>query len=132
VQQASFKTLSSHTKHGYNLNIGAPLRSWLNDNPRIRLSGSWQHFEVFCMNISISIPEEIAMQLEKRAAESGQSVQAYAARIVVDNVTKPTIDEILSPIRADFAKTGMSEDEITDFLSGQLQAHRREKKAKHV
>ncbi len=62
------------------------------------------------MDMTISIPDDVAARLEKRAAVSGQSVPAYTARLVADTVTKPTIDELLAPIRADFAKTGMSED----------------------
>jgi hypothetical protein len=81
------------------------------------------------MEMTISIPDDVAERLEKRAAVSGQTVPAYTAKLVADTVTKPTIDEILAPVRADFAKTGMSEDETTDFLRGQLEAHRREKKA---
>jgi hypothetical protein len=81
------------------------------------------------MDMTISIPDDVAACLEKRAAVSGQTLPAYTAKLVADMVTKPTIDEILQPVRADFAKTGMSEDETTDFLRDQLEAHRREKKA---
>jgi hypothetical protein len=79
--------------------------------------------------MTISIPDDVAARLEKRAAVSGQSLPAYTAKLVADTLTKPTIDEILAPVRDDFARTGMSEAETTDFLRGQLEAHRREKKA---
>jgi hypothetical protein len=50
--------------------------------------------------------------------------------LVADNVTRPSLEEILASVRADFAGTGMSEGELSDFLRGELDAHRREKKAK--
>jgi hypothetical protein len=82
------------------------------------------------MDMTISIPDDVAARLEKRAAVSGQTLPAYTAKLVADTVTKPTIDEILAPVRADFAQSGMNEDRTTDFLLGQLEAHRREKKDK--
>jgi hypothetical protein len=80
------------------------------------------------MDMTISIPDDVVARLQKRAAVSGQTLPAYTAKLVADTVTKPTIDELLAPVRADFAKSGMSEDAITDFLRGELEAHRREKK----
>lgn len=82
------------------------------------------------MDMTISIPDEVVLKLKERAATSGQTLSAYAAKLVADTVTKPTIDEILSPVRAAFARTGMSEDELLNFFRGELDDHRREKKAK--
>jgi hypothetical protein len=76
------------------------------------------------MDMTISIPDDVAARLQKRAAVSGQSLPVYTAKLVADTVTKPTIDEILAPVREDFAASGMSEEETTDFLRGQLEAHR--------
>lgn len=82
------------------------------------------------MEMTISISDDVALKLEERAATCGQSAQAYAAKLVADMLTRPAIDELLAPVRADFAKTGMSEDQLNDFMVGELEAHRREKKAK--
>jgi plasmid stability protein len=82
------------------------------------------------MDLTISIPDEIASKLQVRAAEMGQTVPAYAAQIVAETVIKPTIDELLDPVRADFAKTGMSDAELLDFGREMLTAVRQEKKAK--
>ena len=82
------------------------------------------------MNVIISIPDDVAERLERRAADVGQSVPAYASQLVTASITKPTLDEILAPVRADFAKSGMSDDELLNFFRGELDAHRLEKKAK--
>ena len=82
------------------------------------------------MEMTISISDDVALKLKERADLTGQTVPAYAAQIVADTVTKPTVDQLLDPIRADFAKTGMSEDELLGFFRGELDAHRQEKKAK--
>jgi hypothetical protein len=82
------------------------------------------------MNVMISLPDDVAEKLEQRAADVGQSVPAYASQLVAASITKPTLDEILGPVRADFAKSGMSDDELLNFLRGELDGHRRERKAK--
>jgi hypothetical protein len=36
----------------------------------------------------------------------------------------------MAPVRKQVAESGMSDEELDDFLRGELKAHRREKKAK--
>jgi hypothetical protein len=36
----------------------------------------------------------------------------------------------MAPVRKQFADSGMSDEKLDDFLRGELDAHRREKKAK--
>ena len=82
------------------------------------------------MDMTISIPDEIALKLKERAAVSGQTVPAYTAQLVAETVVKPNIDELLAPVRDDFAKTGMTEDDLLEFGREMLTAVRQEKKAK--
>ena len=82
------------------------------------------------MDMTISIPDDIASKLEKRAAVTGQTVPAYTAQLVAEIVDKPAIDELLAPVRADFAKTGLTEDELLEFGREMVTAVREEKKAK--
>jgi hypothetical protein len=82
------------------------------------------------MEMTISIPDDVASKLEKRAAGAGQTLPAYTAQLVAETVDKPTIDELLAPVRADFAKSGMSEDELLDLGRDMLTAVRQDKKAK--
>jgi hypothetical protein len=82
------------------------------------------------MTVTISISEDVAMKLEQRAAGLGQTVPAYASPIVTETVTKPTVDEVLGPFRKQVADSGMSDEELDEFLRGELEVHRREKRAK--
>jgi hypothetical protein len=82
------------------------------------------------MDMTISIPDNVVARLQERAAVSGQTVPAYTARLIAETITKPTIDELLAPVRADFAATGMSEDELLNLGREALAAVRDEKKAK--
>jgi predicted transcriptional regulator len=82
------------------------------------------------MNVTISLPDDVAKKLEQRAAGMGQSVPAYASRVVADNVTRPTLDEILAPVREDFVRSGMTDAELMDLGRIALAEARQAKKAK--
>jgi len=84
------------------------------------------------MNITISIPDDVALKLEQRAASTGTTAPEYTAQLVVETVNKPTIDELLGPVREDFAKTGMSEEELLNFGRKLIQRVRDDNKAKQV
>lgn len=84
------------------------------------------------MTLTISVPDELVERLERRAADHGQSAQAYASRVVVASVGRPPLEELLAPVREDFAQSGEGDDEITGFLRAELDAHRQERKAERT
>lgn len=84
------------------------------------------------MDMTISIPDDLAHKLQERAAVSGQTVPAYTAQLLAETIAKPTIDELLAPVRNDFAKSGMTEEELLQFGREILTAVRQDKKAKTV
>jgi hypothetical protein len=57
-------------------------------------------------------------------------VAHYASDLIEEAITRPTMDEILAPIRTDFANSGLREDEIMELGRSELEALRRDKKAK--
>jgi plasmid stability protein len=79
------------------------------------------------MEMTISLPDDVAIKLRERAASTGESVPVYSAKLLAESVTKPTIDELLAPVRADFAKTGMNGDELLQFGRDVLAAVRSER-----
>jgi hypothetical protein len=82
------------------------------------------------MTLSLAVPPDVEAKLRERARAIGEPLEIYASKVLVDAVTAPTIDEILAPVRADFAKTGISEQEIMELGSQELAALRAEKRAK--
>lgn len=82
------------------------------------------------MNMTISITDEVAAKLQERAASNGQSVPDYTAALVTETLSKPTIDELLAPVRAQCAASGMTEEAIMDFGRGLLAEVRRDRKAR--
>lgn len=67
------------------------------------------------MTLNISISPEVEAKLRERAAQFDRDVNEYAADLIRQGVTAPTFDEILAPVREDFARSGMTADEIDAF-----------------
>ena len=68
------------------------------------------------MTLSISLDPDVETKLLARAAAIGQAPDVYASRVLTEVVQRATIDEILAPVRAEFARSGMTEDELSDLL----------------
>ena len=76
------------------------------------------------MDTTISISDDIALKLQELAATHGQSAPDYAAKLVADTLTRPSLDELLAPVRADFARTVLTDDQIMDLGRRELDALR--------
>jgi len=71
------------------------------------------------MTLTIAISPEVESKLRQRAEAFGRDVAQYAADLISQGLTAPTFDEILDPVRQDFARSGMTPDEI-DSLGREL------------
>jgi hypothetical protein len=72
--------------------------------------------------VTINLPKEIGVVLEKRAEDSGQNFEVYIKNLVETQAKKMTLDETLAPIRQAVEKSGLNDDE----LDGIFQQARRE------
>jgi hypothetical protein len=69
------------------------------------------------MVLTISIPPEAEAKLQQRAAEAGEELQSYVARLVAQFAGPPTpLDDISGPIYQRFLESGMTDDELADVL----------------
>ena len=68
------------------------------------------------MVLSLSISPEAEANLKVKAAAAGVDVATYAARMLEFAATRPSLDEVLAPLRDEFERSGMSEDELTELL----------------
>jgi hypothetical protein len=80
--------------------------------------------------VTLRLSERARIKLAEQAANRGQDISAVASDLIEHAVTQPTIEEIMAPVRKQVVESGMSDEELDDFLRGELEAHRREKKAK--
>lgn len=82
------------------------------------------------MQLTIRLSRRAREKLAKRAAQSGQDLNRYTSELIEQAVTCPTLDELLAPVRDDFAKSGMSEEQVMALGRRELEALRRERRAK--
>jgi len=82
------------------------------------------------MTLDIQLSPEAARLLRERAAALGLDVATYAAKIVEEDLKKPTLDEIMGPVHDLVRKSGMTDDEIMELGRSELKALREEKSTK--
>ena len=80
------------------------------------------------MDVVISIPDQVADKLRRRARAHGQRMRTYTSKIVQQAVQGPTLEELLAPVQRDFARSGMTEKQWLDLGRDLLDKVRAEKK----
>ncbi len=80
------------------------------------------------MEITFTISDETAKQLSRRAGKEGQNVSTFMAKIAEREAKKPTLDEVLAPVRRQFAESGMNENELTELVREERKAIQKEKR----
>jgi hypothetical protein len=93
---------------------------------------------VFCgimkaMTLSIELSSETEARLKARANQAGVAVATYVGTLV-EQIAKPplSLEEISGPVATDFAKSGMTEDELGDLLEEVKHEMRAEKRARRA
>jgi len=85
------------------------------------------------MVLRLSISAEVEARLKAKAAAAGVDVETYAARYIELLASPPkSLKDISGPIAQDFARSGMSEDELSDFLETEKHAMRAERRGKRA
>jgi hypothetical protein len=80
------------------------------------------------VELKLHLRADANRKLKERAAASGKDVADYAAKLIEDAVTNPSLDEVLSSVRERFAASGMSEDELSEFLEDAKHRRRTDRK----
>ena len=80
----------------------------------------------------LRLSDRARAKLAEQAKQNGQDIAAVASDLIEQAVARPSVDEVLAPFRKQVAQSGMSDEELDDFLRAELEAHRREKKAKRA
>jgi hypothetical protein len=81
------------------------------------------------MAITITLSPEDTKKLAERAAAAGQDVLVYVQQIVKRDIARPVpqdIDEILAPLREEFARSGISDEELLADINAARDEYRAE------
>lgn len=68
------------------------------------------------MTITIDLPSEVETALRKKALADGKDFQIFILETLKTQALKPSLEEILAPVRQDFEESGMSEDDLNAFI----------------
>jgi hypothetical protein len=83
------------------------------------------------MVLSLSISPQAEAKLKAKAAAAGVDVETYAARhLELIGSARRSLKELSGPIAEEFARSGMTEDELTEFLETEKHQMRAERRAK--
>lgn len=71
------------------------------------------------MTVVLELKPEVEKALQKKAEAKGSPMNAYVEELIQKDVDLgPTLDEILAPVRTQFDDSGMTEEELDNFLNG--------------
>jgi hypothetical protein len=83
------------------------------------------------MVLSLSISPEAEAKLKSKAAAAGVDIETYAVTLIEQFTKAPlSLKEISGPIAEEFAKSGMTEDELADLLEEAKHEMRAEKRGR--
>lgn len=71
------------------------------------------------MEITISVPSKLEGILAEKAAAKGQDVKDFIEDLVERQVGRPSLDEILAPIRDDFVQSDLSEEALAALIKSE-------------
>jgi hypothetical protein len=85
------------------------------------------------MTLRIEVSPETETRLKARAVAAGMDVETYVGALVEQSAKRPlSLDEISGPVADDFAKSGMTEDELSEVLEKAKHAMRADKRARRA
>jgi len=82
------------------------------------------------MVLRLSISTEAESKLKAKAAAAGEDVESYASRQLEAIAERPTLEELSGPIARAVEESGMTEDELAEFLEQEKHGMRAERRGK--
>jgi hypothetical protein len=86
------------------------------------------------MTLRIDVPKSVEDRLAAKAQDAGVDISTYVAHVVEAHAAKPTLKELSGELYQQFVASGMTDDELGEFLEKakhEMRAERRAKKAAH-
>ncbi|MGD1276118.1 MAG: hypothetical protein ABR964_02700 [Tepidisphaeraceae bacterium] len=84
------------------------------------------------MVLSLSISAEAEARLKAKAAAAGVDLESYVSTTLERFASRPSLDEVLRPLKEEFDESGMSEEQLTEFLEGVKHEARAERRARRA
>ena len=79
------------------------------------------------MVLSIELDTQTEARLRQQAQAAGKDVKTYVSQLVEQAVAKPSLDEILAPLRAQFEASRISDEQLIADITEAQTDYRAEK-----
>jgi len=76
------------------------------------------------MALVIPVSPDVESKLRERAAAEGKDTAAYAGKILEQAIARPSLDQMLAPLRQEFAASGATDEELASQITEARDAHR--------
>lgn len=76
------------------------------------------------MMLSIPVTPETERRLRRMADAAGKEVADYVTQLVEQAAAKPSLDELLSPLRQQFAASGTTDERLVEEITAAQAAYR--------
>lgn len=76
------------------------------------------------MTLVVPVSAELEAKLRERAAAAGKDAPTYASELLEQAVRQRSLDELLAPLREQFAATGTTDEELIEQISQARQGYR--------
>jgi predicted transcriptional regulator len=82
------------------------------------------------VTLSISINDETEARLQRMASAAGKDVPTYVAQLVEQAAATPALEELLAPLRKQFAESTTSDEQLVDEITGAQTDYRAQRQKK--
>lgn len=83
------------------------------------------------MTLTIQVPRNIGLKLEERAKVQGKEAVEYVEDLIEKDLERrQTLDEILAPVRKNFADSKMTEEDLDALIESERQTMWEERNAR--
>ena len=80
--------------------------------------------------VTLNLPKPIEDRLAEKAKEAGVDVARYISNLVEAHAAKPTLKELSGPVYEQFLASGMTDEELGDWLEQAKHEMRAERRAR--
>lgn len=85
------------------------------------------------MTLTLELEPETEVAVRKRVGDNGSRLNQYVENLIRRDISRSeSLDERLKPVRDQFEKSGMTEDELDEFMNGVLKKVRAERREKRI
>jgi len=79
------------------------------------------------MTLVVPISPQVEAKLRERAAAEGKGPAEYASKVLEQAVARPSLDELLAPLRQQFAASGTTDEELMRQITKAREAYRNQR-----